>query len=119
MVGGEDDRGPMVAVEVEEALTAASVCPGLEGDGCGCLLHFCVGAGLEKADYGVCFVLPCPPDGCLLLELPSKGLCLALLLPEGKEVVVSPLLSLGVMKTRRCHLPLFLTAEQHMHTQPI
>jgi hypothetical protein len=36
VVGGEDDGGPVVPVEVEEALPAASVCPGLEGEGCCC-----------------------------------------------------------------------------------
>jgi hypothetical protein len=74
-------------------------------------------AGLEEAEEGVCFLLAGPPDGGLLLEVVVEGLGLARLLPEGKRLVASPLLSLCIMKTRRCHLPLFLTAEQHVHTQ--
>lgn len=50
VVGGEDDGVPVVPVEVEEALPAASVCPGLEGEGCcHCVCHFVV-AGLNEAE---------------------------------------------------------------------
>lgn len=66
----------------------------------------------------MCFLLSGPPDGGLLLEVVAEGLGVALLLPEGKRLVTSPLLPACIMKTRCCHLPLFLTAEQHMHTQP-